>query len=130
MEISNDAPQSDRPRQVRKQNIMKSGEMTWKLLESVLKHYNEFKALLEETGIDEITLDNGVVINYWDLLTGIENLPERQRLAVTLMCLEGLKETDAAKYMNYAKWSSPAGLYKRMGLKTLVRLYYNKKEVD
>lgn len=106
-------------KKIRRQEIVQ-GRMTWKLLEMCLKQYYRFKELVEETGIDEITLDNGVVLNFWDLLKGLDELPEKQRQAIILTCLLQMKEEDAAQ------WSSPCGLYKRQGLRTLVDKYWNK----
>jgi len=104
----------------RSQNVYK-GKMTWKLLESVLKNYNEFRALYEQEGIDELTLDNGYVINIHDILSGINSLPQRQRQAVILVCIDNMKEVDAARVMKFNRWSSQVGSYKRLGLKKLIR---------
>src|SRR5580692_1925845 len=117
-----------KPKQVRKQDITVQGVMSWKLLEQVLKHYWEFKALLEDDGIDEITLDNGVVVNFHDLLQGFDELPPKQRTAIDLICIQGYREVEAAKLMNYESWSSPVGSLKRAGLKSLCRKYWNKEE--
>lgn len=96
------------------------GEMTWGLLESVFRNYYEFYELYTVHGLDEINV-NGVRVNVHDILKGVEELPERQRQAVVLMCLENYREVDAAAVMlPGSKWSSPVGAYKRAGLQKIV----------
>lgn len=101
-----------------------NGEMTWKLLENILKHYYEFRELFEREGIDELALDNGYTINLFDILSGIEGLPRRQRQAVQLVCIEGLREVDAAREMGFERWSSQVGTYKRLGLQKLINNFW------
>jgi DNA-directed RNA polymerase specialized sigma24 family protein len=106
-------------RKSRKEEIL-PGKMNWKILENILRNYYEFKALYEETGIYEITLDNGYVVNFHDILKGLDSLPPRQKQAVWLMCIEGRKEVEVAKIMGFERWSAPVGMYKRKALRTLV----------
>ena len=121
--MTNDQPK----RKSRKEDIY-PGQMNWKLLENIFRNYYEFKALYEETGIYEITLDNGYVVNFHDILKGIENLTPRQKEAVWLMCIEGRKEVEVAKIMGFEKWSAPVGMYKRKALRTLVETKWKKEE--
>lgn len=107
-------------RKSRKEEILPNS-LNWKLLENILKNYYEFKALYEETGISEICLDNGFVVNYHDILEGLDSLPPRQKQAVWLMCIEGRKEVEVARIMGFEKWSSPVGMYKRKALRKLVQ---------
>jgi hypothetical protein len=100
------------------------GQMTWKLLESVLKHYLEFRELFEREGIDEITLDNGYILNFHDILQGINSLPKRQKQAVLLVCLYNMREVDAAREMGFDRWSSQVGTYKRLGLQKLINKFW------
>lgn len=104
--------------------------MTWKLLESVLKNYNEFRALYESEGIEELTLDNGYVINVHDILSGVNSLPQRQRQAVILVCIDNMKEVDAAREMGFNKWSSQVGSYKRLGLRKLIKWCWPDEQGD
>lgn len=100
--------------------------MTWGLYESILKNYYEFYELYVRNGLDEIIV-SGVTVNIHDVLNGINDLPERQRQAVVLMCLENMREVDAAAEMlPGSRWSSPVGAYKRTGLSKIVeRLWSN-----
>lgn len=98
--------------------------MTPQRLEAVLRHYYEFLALYEDRGIDEITMDDGTVVNILDLLRGIEELPERQKEALVLTCLMNLRERDAARIMGFPKWSSPVGTYKKLALARLIERYW------
>jgi hypothetical protein len=98
--------------------------MTWQILERLLKHYHEYQAYVEATGLSELTLDNGFVVNFFDLLQGIDELPPNQKLAIELICLEGRREVDAAFIMG-AKYSGKIGHYKRTGLDALCRKKWN-----
>lgn len=98
--------------------------MTPARLEAVLRHYYEFLALYEDSGIDEISMEDGTRVNILDLLRGIDELPERQKQAVVLTCLMNLKERDAARIMGFPKWSSPVGTYKKLALARLIEKYW------
>lgn len=105
-------------RKTRKQEFTR-GEMTWALLEKVLNNYYEWRAVYQQTGNPDLELLNGITINIYDVLDGIEKLPPRQKQAVVLSCLENRKEIDVAKIMGFTRWSSQVGSYKRKALKTL-----------
>src|SRR5580658_9534217 len=101
------------------------GKMNWQLLEKILKNYYEFKELYENHGIEEVTV-NGMTVHFLDLLRGLEDLPEKQKTAIKLMVLEGYKETETAVLMGMeAASSSQVGLWKRRGLDSLTRKYWN-----
>lgn len=106
--------------------------MTWSLLEGVLKHIHEFWELYLAEGTEELVLENGFIVNIYDMkdvLGGIQDLPDRQREAVTLICINGLKEVEAASIMlPGSKWSSPIGAYKRTGLQKLVDRFFDGSE--
>jgi len=106
------------PRKTRRQEIIK-GQMTWQLLERILNNYFEWKAVYKQTGNPDLELLNGITVNIYDILDGIDKLPPRQKQAVVLTCLENRKESEVAKIMGFAKWSSPVGMYKRRALRTL-----------
>ena len=105
-------------RRTRKQEIV-YGEMTWQLLERILNNYFNWKEVYRVTGNPDLRLDNGITINIYDILRGIDKLPPRQKQVIILSCLEGRKEVDVARLMGFEKWSSPVGMYKRKALKTL-----------
>lgn len=97
----------------------------WKTLEAVLRHHQEFLELYRSTGQSELTLEGGYVVNIFDVLRGIDELPRRQRQAVKLMVLLGLREKDCARIMGLSKWTSPASSYKREGLQKLVERWWS-----
>ena len=105
-------------RRTRRQEIL-PGKMTWQLLEKILNNYWEWKAVYAKTGNPDLELPNGITINIYDILNGIEELPPRQKQVIVLSCLENKKEVDVAREMGFEKWSSPVGMYKRKALKTL-----------
>lgn len=114
-----------RVRKTRKQEFIPF-EMTWFLLERVLKHYYEFMSLYQQEGIDELTLDNGVVVNIYDILKGLDELPDQQRIAIELTCLQNMREVEAAKKMfPNSPWSSQVGTLKRQGLVILAERYWS-----
>jgi hypothetical protein len=104
--------------------------MTIERLEALFRNFNEFQALYEDLGIQEITLDNGIVVNIHDLLQGIDELPKRQKEALILTCFMGLKEVEAAPLLGFTKWTSPVSSYKRLALRKLVDRYWTEEEVE
>jgi hypothetical protein len=119
-----------KPAKKQKPKPVNDGVMTWGLLEQILRHYYEFRSLYEREGIEEICI-RGNIVNVHDLLRGIKDLPLRQRQAVVYMCIENLREVDAAQIMlPESKWSSPVGVYKRTGLAKLVKMYYSSEAED
>lgn len=92
------------------------GQMTWQILERLLNNYWEWHEVYRTTGNPELQLINGITVNIYDILNGIEKLPPRQKQAVVLSCLENRKEVDVAKIMGFTKWSSQVGMYKRKAL--------------
>jgi DNA-directed RNA polymerase specialized sigma24 family protein len=95
------------------------GKITWQILERLLNNYNEWHEIYRSTGNPELKLYNGVTVNIYDILDGIDKLPPRQKQAVVLSCLENRKEVEVAKIMGFTKWSSQVGMYKRKALKNL-----------
>lgn len=101
----------------------------WLMVGRILRHYNEIYEQYKYSGLEEITLPDGDVMNVHDMLEGIKSLPKRQREAVELMCIQGLKEVEASEIMlPGSKWSSPVGAYKRAGLKKLAMLHFGVEE--
>lgn len=105
-------------RKSRKQEIVR-GKMTWQVLERLLNNYWEWYEVYRTTGNPELQLLNGVTVNIYDILEGIDRLPPRQRQAVVLSCLENRKEVEVARIMGFKRWSSQVGMYKRKALNTL-----------
>jgi len=105
-------------RKSRKQEVIR-GKMTWQILERLLNNYYEWYEIYLTTGNPELQLLNGVTVNIYDILKGIDKLPPRQKQAVVLSCLENRKEVEVAKIMGFKKWSAQVGMYKRKALNTL-----------
>lgn len=101
-------------------------------MEAILRHYDEFRALYESEGIDEIPIGNGFTVNIHDILSGIDELPRRQKMALVLTCLMNMKEVDAAPLMGFKKWTSPVSSYKKLALEKLVERWkeQNAEEED
>ncbi len=62
-----------------------------KIFEGMLKNYYHWRAYVEQDGLYSITIE-GEMFSFFDLLDGIDTLPLRQRQALWLICIEGLKE--------------------------------------
>jgi len=105
-------------RKSRVQEVVR-GEMSWQILERLLNNYWEWREVLLTTGNAELHLPNGITVNIYDILEGIDKLPLRQRQAVVLSCLKNYKEVDVARMMGFTKWSAQVGSYKRKALKTI-----------
>jgi DNA-directed RNA polymerase specialized sigma24 family protein len=116
------------PRKSRKQEVIR-GKMTWQILERLLNNYWEWYEIYKVSGNPDLQLDNGITVNIYDILKGIDRLPPRQRQAVVLSCLENRKEVEVARIMGFQKWSSQVGMYKRKALKTLCETVW-KSEID
>jgi hypothetical protein len=90
-----------------------------KIFEGLLKNYYHWRAYVEQDGLYSITIE-GECFSFFDLLDGIETLPLRQRQALWLICVEGLKEREAAELMGYTGSSTPAQMLKNEAIKKLV----------
>lgn len=112
-------------RRSRKQELI-PGKMTWQLLERILNNYQLWHEIYSKTMESTLQI-NGMTLDFHDILTGIEQLPPRQRQAVKLSCLENRKEVEVAKLMGFSKWSSQVGMYKRKALKTLCDTIWNEE---
>lgn len=95
-------------------------------LEKLLKNYQLWKSTAETEGVFTVVVD-GDEYHLFDILYGIDQLPRRQRQALVLICLEDLREVDAARQMGFTKWSTPAQQYKNAALDRLMQL---RAEVD
>lgn len=96
------------------------------------QHLEHFQCLLESgempmPGI--ITTPEGEEIYLPDLMSGIEDLPPRQREAFTLICLQGYTETAATKVMlPNSRWSTPVQQYADTALARMVAAYDKKQQ--
>ena len=70
--------EAPKKRKSRKQEVIE-GQMTWQILERLLKNYWEWKSIYQSTGDPDLNLPNGVTVNILDIMTGIDKLPPRQR---------------------------------------------------
>ena len=93
-----------------------------KLFEGMLKAYHRWKCYAEQEGLYTITVE-GEEFSFFDILEGIDTLPLRQRQALWLICIEGLKEREAAELMGYETSSTPAQFAKNEAIKKLVRYH-------
>lgn len=92
-----------------------------KTLEKLLKNYQLWVSVAETEGTFTLTVD-GEEYHLFDLLDGIDKLPRRQRQALVLICLEDMKEIDAAKIMGFTRWSTPTQQYKNAALDKLMHM--------
>lgn len=103
--------------------------MTPYKLEAILRHYVEFRELYETQGVEELRID-GVVVNIHDILTGIKELPKRQKTALILTCIYNYKEVEAAPLMGFTKWTSPVSSYKKLALQKICDRYWSGEDED
>lgn len=101
-------------------------------LKRVYQHLDHFNSLLETgemdmPGIvlicgDEILPDEEIYLP--DLMTGILSLPDRQREAFELICLQGFTEGAATDIMlPESKWSTPIQQYADIALARMIKAY-------
>ena len=95
------------------------------------QHLEHFQSLLESGAMPMpgiITTPEGEEIYLSDLMSGIEELPPRQRQAFTLICLQGYTETAATKVMlPNSRWSTPVQQYADTALSRMVAAYDKKQ---
>jgi hypothetical protein len=93
-----------------------------KIFEGLLRHYYHWQVLAHQDGLYSITVE-GEEFSFFDLLDGIETLPLRQRQALWLIVIEGMKEREAADLMGYTGSSTPAQYQKNEAVKKLVQYH-------
>lgn len=95
------------------------------ILRDVLRHLQVWRAIHEAEGMETITFPGGEQWSLWDvhvvLEKGLPLLPPRQRQAIQLCLLEGLREVDVARIMGVSL-TNPVSMYAAEGLKSLVRM--------
>jgi hypothetical protein len=91
-----------------------------KIIERLLKNWQNWGSLVESEGLFSLTVD-GEDYHYLDMLTGLNSLPPRQRQAVFLMCVEDRSEHDTARIMGFDNpLVSPCPQYKSAGIIRLI----------
>jgi len=93
-----------------------------KVLRELFRNIQQFRALFEAEGIDELTAPDGEVYSLFDLeyLYGeIHRLPSRQHQAIELCLVQNMRESDAALTMGVSK-TNPVAMYATSGLEKLL----------
>lgn len=95
------------------------------IFKRIYQNMEHWRAQQEDYGISPIiTTPDGEDIYYGDLMTGIDTLPERQRQAFTLICLQGYTESAATEILlPGSRWSTPVQQYSDDGLKKMIAAY-------
>ncbi len=91
-------------------------------LRELFKHLQEFRSVYEETGLEEVTTPLGNTWSIWDLeylYRECRRLKLRQRQAITLCLVHGMRERDAAEAMGVSP-TNPVMMYATLGLRRLL----------
>lgn len=91
-------------------------------LRELFRHLNAFRAVFEETGLEDITTPDGNVWSIWDLEYLHDQLPRlrtRQQQAITLCLIHNMRERDAAVAMGVSE-TNPVMMYATLGLQRLL----------
>lgn len=98
--------------------------LTVSVLRELFRNIQQFRALYEAEGIDEITAPDGEVYSLFDveyLYGQIHRLPLRQRQAIELCLVQNIREAEAAVMMGVSV-TNPVAMYATSGLEKLVAL--------
>lgn len=94
-------------------------------LRELFRHLQEFRAVYQETGVDEIVTPYGRRWTLWDLeylLTMSDKyLTHRQRQVITLCLVHNMREKEAAEVMGVSR-TNPVMMYATLGLRRLLDL--------
>jgi len=82
--------------QFRKNEEYRSSKIA--LLEALLKNWQQWRANLEDNGVETLTI-GGEEWNFYDMLDGIKELPPRQKQALWLILIEDKRPVDVARVM-------------------------------
>jgi hypothetical protein len=96
-------------------------------LRELFRNLQEFRALYEETGVDEIVTPYGRKWTLWDLeylLKMCKHLTIRQRQVITLCLVHNMRERDAARAIGVSE-TNPVMMYATLGLRRLLDLIEN-----
>ena len=114
--------------QFRKNEEYRSSKIA--LLEALLKNWQQWRANLEDSGVETLTI-GGEEWNFYDMLDGIKELPPRQKQALWLILIEDRRPVDVAKEMfagNKRIVGEMAVQYKDDALAKLLARHEQKKE--
>jgi hypothetical protein len=94
-------------------------------LRDLFRHLSDFRATYEATGLEVITTPYGNDWSLWDLeylyKVADQRLTLRQRQAITLCLVHGVKEADAAEMMGVSR-TNPVMMYATLGLRNLLEM--------
>lgn len=68
------------------------------ILEGLLRNWQSWRAILEDSGIETLTI-GGEEWNFYDMLNGIKELPPRQKQALWSILIEDKRPVDVARMM-------------------------------
>lgn len=95
------------------------------VLRELFRNFQQFWALYETEGIDEITSPiDGEVYCLFDvayLYRETRRLPPRQRQAIELCLIQNMKESDAAVAMGVSE-TNPVSMYATSGMEKLIQM--------
>lgn len=100
------------------------------VLEGLLRNWQFWRAVLEDSGVETLTID-GEEWNFHDMLDGIKELPTPQRQALWMILIEDKRPVDAARTI-FAGQKRIVGemavQYKDDALNKLLAWHHKKKE--
>lgn len=82
--------------QFRKSEEYRSSKVA--LLEALLKNWQNWRAILEDSGVETLVI-GGEEWNFYDMLDGIKELPPRQKQALWKILIEDKRPVDVAREM-------------------------------
>jgi len=88
------------------------------LLRELFRHHQAWHSAYEARDVEDVLVSHGFSISLWDLdylVSAISCLPTRQRQAIQLCFLDGLREEDAAIAMGVSP-TNPVSMYANAGL--------------
>lgn len=108
-------------------------------LRELFRNLNAFRAVYEETGLEDISTPDGGCWSIWDLEylhDQLHRLTQRQRQAITLCLIHNMRERDAAVAMQVAI-TNPVMMYATLGIQRLLDMVdageltrYRERELD
>ena len=87
----------------------------------IYSHFYEWEALVEEQHLMFLEVE-GETIYFYDLLAGLDGLPQRQKEAFVIHILHCTPEREASEIMG-TNWVSLVGQYSTAALKKMVAAY-------
>lgn len=109
-------PESDGPYETSKRRL--------KIFKRIYQNYYLWQSLRVNGDVGDIITVEGEDVYLGDLLVGFETLPNQQRRAFDLICLQGYTESAAtAEILPHSRWSTPVQQYSDDGLRKMVAAY-------